>query len=135
MAAPGTGPIVVIGGGAAATFLLHGFAADGGSTRPVVIVDPAERIGPGVAYSTPDPVHLMNVCRIRLSVDGDGGEDLIGWLGERGVTANADTYLQRSMYGDYLADVADRSAALVGRRPPAGPGAAPRPGRRAAGGA
>src|SRR4029079_6128025 len=80
----------------------------------VVIVDPAERIGPGVAYSTPDPVHLMNVCRIRLSVDGDGGEDLIGWLGERGVTADADTYLQRSMYGDYLADVADRSAALVG---------------------
>ena len=114
MPAPGEGPIVVVGGGAAATFLLHNMAADGGSGRPVVIVEPAERLGPGVAYSTPDPVHLMNVCRIRLSVDGDGGQDLVGWLGERGVQADADTYLRRSMYGDYLADVAGRCAALVG---------------------
>jgi uncharacterized NAD(P)/FAD-binding protein YdhS len=105
---------VVVGGGAAATFLLHRMAADGGSARPVVIVDPAPRLGPGVAYSTPDPVHLMNVCRIRLSVDGDGGEDLVGWLGERGVRADADTYLRRAMYGDYLADVAGRCAELVG---------------------
>jgi uncharacterized NAD(P)/FAD-binding protein YdhS len=105
---------VVVGGGAAATFLLHRMAAEGGSQRPVVIVEPAERLGPGVAYSTPDPVHLMNVCRIRLSVDGDGGQDLVGWLGERGVEADADTYLRRAMYGDYLADVAGRCADLVG---------------------
>jgi uncharacterized NAD(P)/FAD-binding protein YdhS len=105
---------VVVGGGAAATFLLHQMAADGGAARPVVIVEPAARLGPGVAYSTPDPVHLMNVCRIRLSADGDGGEDLIGWLGERGVRADADTYLQRAMYGDYLADVAERCADAVG---------------------
>ena len=105
---------MVVGGGAAATFLLHRMAADGTSRRPVVIVEPAERLGPGIAYSTPDPVHLMNVCRIRLSVDGDGGQDLIGWLGERGVRADADTYLRRSMYGDYLADVAGRCADLVG---------------------
>lgn len=114
MAAPGTGPIVVIGGGAAATFLLHAMATAGASARPVVVVEPAEKLGPGVAYATPDPAHLMNVCRIRLSVDGDGGQDLIGWLGERGVQADADTYLRRSMYGDYLADVAARSGAAVG---------------------
>jgi uncharacterized NAD(P)/FAD-binding protein YdhS len=105
---------VVVGGGAAAAFLLHRMAVDGASTRPVVVVEPAERLGPGVAYRTPDPVHLMNVCRIRLSVDGDGGADLVGWLAERGVEANADTYLRRQMYGDYLADVADRSATTVG---------------------
>jgi uncharacterized NAD(P)/FAD-binding protein YdhS len=105
---------VVVGGGAAAAFLLHRMADDGTSARPVVVVEPAERLGPGVAYRTPDPVHLMNVCRIRLSADGDGGADLVGWLAERGVEANADTYLRRQLYGDYLADVAVRSAHAVG---------------------
>ena len=104
----------MVGGGAAAAFLLHRMAADGASARPVVVVDPAPQIGPGVAYRTPDPVHLMNVCRIRLSVDGDNGADLIGWLGDRGIEANADTYLRRSMYGEYLADVAGRCAEAVG---------------------
>ncbi len=115
MSAVGDGrPIVIVGGGAAATFLMHSLSRAGGEARPVVVVDPSERLGPGVAYGTTDPVHLMNVCRIRLSVDGDNGADLIGWLGERGVTANADTYLRRSMYGDYLADVAERTGAAVG---------------------
>lgn len=105
---------MVVGGGAAAAFLLHNLSLAPGAGRPVVVVDPAERIGPGVAYGTTDPVHLMNVCRIRLSVDGDGGEDLVGWLGERGVTATSDTYLRRSLYGDYLADVAARCGDAVG---------------------
>ncbi|QXC63325.1 FAD/NAD(P)-binding protein [Aquihabitans sp. G128] len=112
--APSDLPVVIVGGGAAAAFLLHQLSADGAPRRPVVVVDPAERLGPGVAYGTADPVHLMNVCRIRLSVDGDNGADLVGWLGERGVTATADTYLRRSMYGDYLADVAARSGSAVG---------------------
>lgn len=110
MARTDEGAIVVVGGGAAATFLLHQLAA-AGCDRPVVVVDPADRLGPGVAYGTTDPVHLMNVCRIRLSVDGDDGSDLVGWLRERGITADADTYLRRSMYGDYLADVAERASA------------------------
>ncbi|CAN5557453.1 FAD/NAD(P)-binding protein [soil metagenome] len=105
---------MIVGGGAAAAFLLHQLSSGGADGRPVIVVDPAERLGPGVAYGTADPVHLMNVCRIRLSVDGDGGEDLLGWLGDRGVTANADTYLRRSMYGDYLADVAARYGEQVG---------------------
>ena len=111
--AAGTGPIVVVGGGAAATFLLHSLSTAGGPPRPVVVVDPTDRLGPGVAYGTTDPVHLMNVCRIRLSVDGDGGQDLLGWLGDRGITADADTYLRRSMYGEYLSDVAARAGAAV----------------------
>jgi uncharacterized NAD(P)/FAD-binding protein YdhS len=114
MPAPGSGPIVVVGGGASTAFLLHHLAADSALDRPVVVIEPAPRIGPGVAYRTPDPVHLMNVCRIRLSVDGDNGADLVGWLGDRGIQADADTYLQRSMYGEYLADVSGRCATAVG---------------------
>lgn len=105
---------MVVGGGASTAFLLHRMAADGPAHRPVVVVEPAAAIGPGVAYRTSDPAHLMNVCRIRLSVDGDNGADLVGWLGDRGIRADADTYLRRSMYGEYLADVAGRCADAVG---------------------
>ncbi len=42
---PGEGPVVVVGGGAAATFLAHSFDVRGGSERPIVVVDPAQRTG------------------------------------------------------------------------------------------
>lgn len=105
--------VAVVGGGASTTFLLHALAQAGGLDRQVVVVDPSPRLGPGVAYGTSDPAHLMNVCRVRLSADGDGGEHLVGWLGERGIDAQVDTYLQRRVYGEYMTDVAERSADAV----------------------
>ena len=104
--------IVVVGGGASASLLLHCLAATG-THRPVVVVDPVERIGPGIAYGTADPLHQMNVCRIRLSADGDRGSHLTGWLADHGIPTGDDHYLPRHVYGDYLADVARQAKSVV----------------------
>ena len=57
--------IVVVGAGAAgtlvATHLADRHARSGSAPLDIVVVDPAAGLGQGVAYSTTDPRHLLNV--------------------------------------------------------------------------
>jgi len=49
----GEGPIVIVGGGAAAAFLLHQLAVADGPARPVVVVDPGRAVDVDAAPSLP----------------------------------------------------------------------------------
>lgn len=98
-----------MGGGAAgvitATHLLRAASPE----RPVDvrIIEKSSTIGPGLAYRTPLPRHTLNNFAGRLSaVDGDP-DHLLRWCTERGIPATPTSFLQRSLYGDYLADVLD----------------------------
>jgi uncharacterized NAD(P)/FAD-binding protein YdhS len=107
---------VVVGGGAsgtlAATALLERTRAD------VIVVEPRRRLGRGVAYSTPDPLHRLNVPAGSMSAYPDDPGHLLRWLAQRGAGHDgAFSFPRRSEYGVYLAetlrDAADRSSARL----------------------
>jgi uncharacterized NAD(P)/FAD-binding protein YdhS len=90
---------VIVGGGASGTLTaiqLLRTAHAGGSSLCVVIVDRFGRHGRGVAYSTADPRHLLNVPAERMSALPHDPGHLVRWAGRTG-------FLPRAEYGTYLA--------------------------------
>ncbi|MGW7363565.1 FAD/NAD(P)-binding protein [Streptomyces sp. NPDC054841] len=112
--------VAVIGAGAAgvitAARLLE--AADTrGLPLEIRLIDPAETTGRGIAYSTRDLRHLLNVPAGRMSVSADDPDDFVRWLREHaGHLADPGRFVPRRLFGSYLADhLADRSARGPGR--------------------
>ena len=119
---------VIVGGGASGTLTAVALArhADLG---PVTLVDTTGAFARGVAYSTEEPQHLLNVPAARMSALPEEPAHLLGWLGARGERADPEAFLQRRLYGRYLGEllgaagpgvrtVVDRALALA----PEGPG-------------
>ena len=80
--------IVIVGGGAAGTLAaVHVLRA--GGRGPIVMVERADRLGRGVAYSTTFPDHLLNVVASNLGgLAGQPGH-FQKWLAETGESARA----------------------------------------------
>jgi uncharacterized NAD(P)/FAD-binding protein YdhS len=100
---PGRPAVAVLGGGAsgalAATALLERSGAD------VIVVEPRPRLGRGVAYSTPDPQHRLNVPAGSMSAYPDDPDHLLRWLSGRGGDEGTPlSFPRRSTYGVYLAE-------------------------------
>ena len=95
--------IAIIGGGASgtltATHLLR-LAADGQRPVDIALIDRHGRHGPGQAYATTHPGHLLNSPADTMSaVAGDPGQ-LLRWAGANAIAH--DGFLRRSDYGRYL---------------------------------
>ncbi|MFC6567550.1 FAD/NAD(P)-binding protein [Actinoplanes utahensis] len=97
---PGT--VAVIGGGAAGSLTAAAIARD--PAWRTVLISPEERPGRGVAYGTAEPWHLLNSRAVAMSADPDDPGHLLRWCHERGLPADAATFLPRTWYGEYLAD-------------------------------
>ncbi|MFC9242949.1 FAD/NAD(P)-binding protein [Streptomyces sp. NPDC057136] len=112
--------VAVIGAGAAgaitAARLLEA-ATTHGLPLEIGLIDPAETTGRGIAYSTPDERHLLNVPAGRMSASPDDPDDFVRWLREHaGHLADPGRFVPRRLFGAYLADhLADRSARGPGR--------------------
>ncbi len=93
--------IAIIGGGAAgALAAVHLLRA--GAAGPIVIVERADRLGRGVAYSTTFPDHLLNVVASNLGgLAGEPGH-FREWLSDQGEPAPAGAFLPRMVFGRYL---------------------------------
>lgn len=104
-----TGPrrVVVVGGGASGALVASNLlrAAQSGHPVDVKVIDRESVIGPGLAYSTTDPRHLLNNYAARLSVFEDEPDHLLRWCASRGIRAQPQSFLPRQVYGQYLADV------------------------------
>src|SRR4051794_37983658 len=101
--------VVIVGGGAAAVVAaVHLFReADRENPLEVHIVERRGQVGPGLAYRTTNPRHLVNNFAARLSaVDGDP-DHLLRWCRARGLTTEPTSFVRRQTYGAYLADVLD----------------------------
>jgi uncharacterized NAD(P)/FAD-binding protein YdhS len=97
--------IAVVGGGASGTLAaVHLLRA--GHVR-VMLIDPG-RHGLGVAYSTDDERHLLNVRAAAMGGLADEPEDFLRWCRARGLGAEPDDYLPRRLYGAYLQDLLTR---------------------------
>jgi uncharacterized NAD(P)/FAD-binding protein YdhS len=107
--------IAIVGAGAtgalAAVHLARRF--DVGQAE-IVLVEPRRDIGRGLAYSTRDPRHLLNVRVGNMSAFADQPDHLLAWLSEQGTRSGVDCptefcFIPRSTYGDYIGDLVGRA--------------------------
>lgn len=100
---------VIIGGGFAGSVLALKLAAAG---RPAVLIDPASRPGPGLAYGAAAAHHLLNVPAARMEIglrpgfldhvrQGLDRPDVTEALAEAGGRLEA-AFLPRRLFGAYL---------------------------------
>jgi uncharacterized NAD(P)/FAD-binding protein YdhS len=110
MTAPGNvngeAPIVaIVGGGCAGTLVAANLLRRSGRPLRIVIVERSGCFGAGVAYSTQDPRHLLNVRAERMSAFADAPSDFAEWAARRLGAIEPASYLPRGIYGEYLRSV------------------------------
>lgn len=100
--------VIVVGGGVSGAAVVLRLAR---SDRPmrVDLVEPRPLLGAGLAYSTEDPGHRVNVPSTRMTVDADEGEDFHRWYLEHGeaaadpgALADGALFPRREAFGRYL---------------------------------
>lgn len=95
--------ITVIGGGASGTMLGVSLLKNAGDERlEVNLVDKRDTTGRGVAYSTPEDVHLWNVPAAKMGAFPDDMEHFDRWLGQRGHGFAPTAFVPRRIFGEYL---------------------------------
>lgn len=101
--------LAIIGGGAAGSILLLHLLENIKHPFSVVIFQKGHERAKGVAYSTQDPGHLLNVRAGRMSAYADKPDHFIEWLREQGEypeilkgETEKDAFIPRYLYGKYL---------------------------------
>lgn len=98
--------VVIVGAGASGS-LLAGHLLRGNGLGRIVLVERRGTFGPGVAYSTREATHLLNVPAGGMSAVHDQPNHLVDWLKGAAMPANAESFVPRSTYGVYLRSVLD----------------------------
>ncbi|TAK68494.1 MAG: hydroxyacylglutathione hydrolase [Actinomycetota bacterium] len=100
--------IAVVGGGASAALLVAALRRAIGAqqrvrTPRVVVVERCQRPpGTGVAYSTVEQQHLLNVRADALGADPQDPGGFVSWCATKGFSYGVDDFVPRSRYGQYL---------------------------------
>lgn len=106
--------LTVVGGGAAGAIVASELLRSGEPVE-VTLIERRARIGQGVAYSTADHAHLLNVPAGEMSATSRSGDHFLSWAGrEIDPAVGWGDFLPRAEYGRYLDDVlaeAEREAA------------------------
>lgn len=103
--------IAIIGAGASGTLLATQLLRRASGPLQVLLIERAGETGPGVAYGTRCPQHLLTVPAARMSAFPDDPGHFLRWVeahaGQPGFpgTVTGEDYLPRSLYGDYLREV------------------------------
>jgi uncharacterized NAD(P)/FAD-binding protein YdhS len=77
----------------------------------IVLVERGTRIGRGVAYAAHDVPYVLNVPAGRLSVDSQDPMQFLKFVRQVHPEADAEDFVPRSLYGDYLQEVLDQAEA------------------------
>ena len=94
--------VAIIGGGASGAAAAIHLALKTTHPLRLVMLEPARRVGRGVAYSAVGEHLLLNVPAGKLSLDPDRPDDFLRWAQSRGRNAGAGEFLPRSLFGDYV---------------------------------
>ena len=106
-AAPGAGRprIAIVGGGASGVIAAAHLLRETGGRVEIVLIERRAEIGRGVAYSTADPAHLLNVPASNMSALAAEPGHFVEWLVRRTGAASEDLarlFAPRRLYGAYL---------------------------------
>ena len=105
-----TPTVAVIGGGLSGALVAERLLRTSRSAIHVVVVDPRETLGAGLAYSTDRREHVLNVPSKSMSaVDGESDHFLVWLRGkgnaearEWGASTDANGFIPRGLYGSYV---------------------------------
>jgi uncharacterized NAD(P)/FAD-binding protein YdhS len=102
--------VAIVGGGASGTLVAIQLLRQARSRLSMVLVERGERLARGIAYSTPEPDHLLNVPAGRMSALPDVPDHFARWAG------SADgAFVARGRYGEYLEHTLRQSIAQAPR--------------------
>jgi uncharacterized NAD(P)/FAD-binding protein YdhS len=98
--------IAVVGAGASGALLAAHLLRGGANNLEVILIEPREEIGRGLAYSTGNPRHLLNVRTENMSGFADDPDHFWRWLLAQGFPdGDRFQFVPRSLYGRYLGDL------------------------------
>src|SRR5689334_1765325 len=100
------GPVAIVGGGASGTILAAQLARRGIAS---VLIDGSGRMGRGVAYSTTEPAHLLNVRAEGMSAWAGEPDDFVRRFEAEGGDGRG--FAERRLFGRYLGDILDQAVA------------------------
>ncbi|HKF85659.1 MAG TPA: FAD/NAD(P)-binding protein, partial [Candidatus Limnocylindrales bacterium] len=89
--------VVVVGGGASGTLTAIQLLRRATRDATILIVEPRERLGTGVAFGTSDPWHRLNVPAITMSGVPEDPDHFRAFAG-----CSPDTFPPRHVFGAYL---------------------------------
>jgi len=92
--------VVIAGGGASGALVAVNLLRLGDAALEVVVVEPRAELGPGVAYSTTDPWHRLNVPAATMSALVDDPDHFRRWA-----DAPGEAFLSRVDWGAYMGEV------------------------------
>ncbi len=96
--------VAVIGGGASGTLVATNLLREANAPIDVVVVEPREHLGRGVAYSTRDPQHLLNVRAKQMSAVVGDPDHFVRFAG-----CDRDDFAPRRLYARYLETLFDEA--------------------------
>jgi uncharacterized NAD(P)/FAD-binding protein YdhS len=100
--------VTIIGGGASGTLLAMNLLKHAGDARlEVNLVEKRDTVGRGVAYSTREDVHVLNVPAAKMGAHADDVEHFHRWLGEKGFDHGPTAFVPRRIFGEYLRECLD----------------------------
>jgi uncharacterized NAD(P)/FAD-binding protein YdhS len=111
--------VAIVGGGFSGAFCAVSLAAKSACGVRIVVIEPRERLGAGVAYSATDPAHRINVPAARMTLFPDHPSHFDDWVRARGVLAEDEdalwpdghAYPRRDVFGRYMAELVERGGA------------------------
>ena len=107
--------IVIIGAGFSGTVLaVNLLRSPGAIPTDIVLIERAPAMNRGVAYAAREIPYLLNVPAGRLSADSSDAHQFLNFARARLPEADAEDFLPRSMYGDYLEDLLERAEREAG---------------------
>lgn len=103
--------VAILGGGVSGAGVAYHLACvTGFEAVDIVVIEPREALGHGLAYGTAEPAHRINVPASRMTLIGDDCGHFATWLSSSGLplspgteTATGDLYPERSVFGAYMA--------------------------------
>jgi uncharacterized NAD(P)/FAD-binding protein YdhS len=104
--------VAVVGGGFTGT--LQAIHLLGLGAR-VTLIERADRLARGVAYSTPHADHLLNVRACKMSAFPERPDHFEIWLADQG-EGGGSSFAQRRSYGRYLSSMLDEARSSAGKR-------------------
>jgi uncharacterized NAD(P)/FAD-binding protein YdhS len=114
---PGCTSVAIVGAGAAGTLTATQLAVQAVADEralEILLVDPHHETGQGVAYSTKDARHRLNVSAGRISAWPDRPDDFVQWLHMHASEyADPATFAPRMLFGSYLRGTLDQALAAA----------------------
>src|SRR5689334_20368275 len=98
-------PVAIIGGGASGTILAAQLARRGIAS---ILIDGSGRVGKGVAYSTTEPAHLLNVRAEGMSALAGEPDHFAKRFEAEGGDRRG--FAERRLFGRYLSEILNDAA-------------------------